>query len=71
MTSYCPVPGPVPTSPANNEYKPGFSAALMLKDLRLSQEGHFLKIKNTTGKKATAIYEEMKKNGSDDLDLEL
>jgi 3-hydroxyisobutyrate dehydrogenase len=38
ITSYCPVPGPVPTSPANNGYKPGFAAALMLKDLRLSQE---------------------------------
>jgi 3-hydroxyisobutyrate dehydrogenase len=38
LTSYCPVPGPVPTSPANNGYKPGFAAALMLKDLRLSQE---------------------------------
>ncbi len=31
LTSYCPVPGPVPTSPANNDYKPGFAAALMLK----------------------------------------
>ena len=38
LTTYCPVPGPVPTSPANNDYKPGFSAALMLKDLRLAQE---------------------------------
>jgi 3-hydroxyisobutyrate dehydrogenase len=38
LTSYCPVPGPVPTSPANNGYKPGFAAALMLKDLRLAQE---------------------------------
>ena len=37
LTSYCPVPGPVPTSPANNDYKPGFAAAMMLKDLRLSQ----------------------------------
>lgn len=37
LTSYCPVPGPVPTSPSNNDYKPGFAAALMLKDLRLSQ----------------------------------
>ena len=36
MTSYCPVPGPVPSSPANNDYKPGFSSALMLKDLRIS-----------------------------------
>jgi len=38
LNSYCPVPGPVPTSPANNGYKPGFATALMLKDLRLAQE---------------------------------
>jgi 3-hydroxyisobutyrate dehydrogenase len=38
LTSYCPVPGPVPASPANKGYKPGFAAALMLKDLRLAQE---------------------------------
>jgi 3-hydroxyisobutyrate dehydrogenase len=38
LTSYCPVPGPVPSSPANSGYKPGFSAALMLKDLKLAQE---------------------------------
>ncbi|MFK0277296.1 3-hydroxyisobutyrate dehydrogenase [Ensifer sp. NPDC090286] len=38
LTTYCPVPGPVPTSPANNEYKPGFAASLMLKDLKLSQQ---------------------------------
>jgi 3-hydroxyisobutyrate dehydrogenase len=38
LTTYCPVPGPVTTSPANRDYKPGFAAALMLKDLRLSQE---------------------------------
>ncbi len=37
LTSYCPVPGPVPTSPANNDYRPGFAAGLMLKDLRLAQ----------------------------------
>ena len=38
MTSYCPVPGPVPASPANREYQPGFTAAMMLKDLRLAQQ---------------------------------
>ena len=38
LTSYCPVPGPVPASPANRDYQPGFAAALMLKDLRLAQE---------------------------------
>ena len=38
INTYCPVPGPVPTSPANRDYQPGFAAALMLKDLKLSQE---------------------------------
>ena len=38
MTSYCPVPGPVPASPANRDYAPGFTAAMMLKDLRLAQQ---------------------------------
>jgi 3-hydroxyisobutyrate dehydrogenase len=38
LTSYCPVPGPVPASPANNHYKPGFATDLMVKDLKLSQE---------------------------------
>jgi 3-hydroxyisobutyrate dehydrogenase len=38
MTSYCPVPGPVPASPANRDYQAGFTAAMMLKDLRLSQD---------------------------------
>jgi 3-hydroxyisobutyrate dehydrogenase len=37
MTSYCPVPGPVPTSPANRDYKAGFTTAMMLKDLTLAQ----------------------------------
>ncbi|WP_267888490.1 3-hydroxyisobutyrate dehydrogenase [Nocardia yamanashiensis] len=36
LTSYCPVPGPVPTSPANNDYQPGFATALMTKDLGLA-----------------------------------
>ncbi|KQU54402.1 3-hydroxyisobutyrate dehydrogenase [Bosea sp. Leaf344] len=38
LTTYCPVPGPVPNSPANNGYKAGFASALMLKDMKLSQE---------------------------------
>jgi 3-hydroxyisobutyrate dehydrogenase len=38
ITANCPVPGPVPTSPANKDYKPGFAAALMLKDLNLAQK---------------------------------
>ena len=38
LTSYCPVPGPVPSSPANRDYRPGFTAAMMAKDLRLAQD---------------------------------
>ncbi len=38
LTSYCPVPGPVPSSPANRDYAAGFTAAMMLKDLRLAQQ---------------------------------
>jgi 3-hydroxyisobutyrate dehydrogenase len=38
LTNYCPVPGPVPNAPSNNQYKPGFASALMLKDLKLAQE---------------------------------
>jgi len=38
MTSYCPVPGPVPASPANRDYQAGFTAAMMLKDLNLAQQ---------------------------------
>jgi 3-hydroxyisobutyrate dehydrogenase len=38
LTNYCPAPGPVPAAPSNRDYTPGFAAALMLKDLGLSQE---------------------------------
>jgi 3-hydroxyisobutyrate dehydrogenase len=38
MTTYCPVPGPVPTSPANRDYAAGFTGAMMLKDLKLAQQ---------------------------------
>jgi 3-hydroxyisobutyrate dehydrogenase len=36
LTTYCPVPGPVPSSPANRDYEPGFTAEMMLKDLQLA-----------------------------------
>jgi 3-hydroxyisobutyrate dehydrogenase len=38
MTSYCPVPGPVPTAPSNRDYEGGFATTLMLKDLKLALE---------------------------------
>ena len=38
MTSYLPVPGPVPASPANNDYRPGFTGAMMAKDMKLARD---------------------------------
>ena len=38
MTSYLPVPGPVPGSPANNDYQPGFTGAMMAKDMKLARD---------------------------------
>jgi 3-hydroxyisobutyrate dehydrogenase len=57
LTSYCPVPGLVPASPANNNYKPGFSAALMLKDLKLAQQAAATAGAATPlGAEATQVY---------------
>jgi 3-hydroxyisobutyrate dehydrogenase len=57
LTSYCPVPGPVPASPANRGYKPGFAADLMLKDLTLSQEAARQSGASTAlGAHATELY---------------
>ena len=70
LTTYCPVPGPVPTSPANNEYKPGFAAALMLKDLRLSQEAAKVAGAVTPlGAHAESIYETFEKAGHGTTDF--
>lgn len=57
LSTYCPVPGPVPTSPANNSYKPGFASALMVKDLKLSQEAAAASGANTPmGALAAQLY---------------
>jgi 3-hydroxyisobutyrate dehydrogenase len=57
MTNYCPVPGPVPTSPANRDYQAGFTAAMMLKDLRLAQEAAKAAGANTPmGAEAATLY---------------
>jgi len=70
LTSYCPVPGPVPASPANNDYKPGFAAALMLKDLRLSQEAAKAAGAATPlGAHAESIYEAFEKAGHGGVDF--
>ncbi len=57
LTSYCPVPGPVPTAPSNRGYEGGFATAMMLKDLKLAQEAA-AKAGATTpmGAQAEALY---------------
>ncbi len=57
MNAYCPAPGVGPTSPADNGYKPGFAAELMLKDLRLSQQAAEAADADTPmGQMAAALY---------------
>ena len=57
MNAYCPAPGVGPTSPADNDYQPGFAAELMLKDLRLSQEAAIaVKADTPMGAMAQALY---------------
>jgi 3-hydroxyisobutyrate dehydrogenase len=64
MTSYCPVPGPVPASPANRDYKAGFTAAMMLKDLNLAQAAaRETRATTPLGAGAAAVYEQFVQNG--------
>ena len=57
LTNYCPVPGPVPTSPANRDYEAGFTAAMMLKDLKLSQAAaQGFEVSTPLGAAATMLY---------------
>lgn len=70
MTSYCPVPGPVPGSPANRDYEAGFTAAMMLKDLRLAQEAaQSAKAATPLGAQAAALYSLMESSGNDQVDF--
>ena len=58
MNAYCPAPGIGPQSPADNSYKPGFAADLMLKDLRLSQQAaKDVDADTPMGAAATALYQ--------------
>lgn len=57
MNVYCPAPGIGPQSPADNDYKPGFAAELMLKDLRLSQQAaEAVDADTPMGARATELY---------------
>jgi 3-hydroxyisobutyrate dehydrogenase len=70
LTTYCPVPGPVPASPANNSYKPGFAAALMLKDLKLAQEAANSAGANTPiGAHAAELYKQYNEAGNEGADF--
>ena len=64
MTSYCPAPGPVAASPANNDYEPGFTVAMMLKDLRLAQDAADGASANIAfGKQAEQLYAQLDQEG--------
>lgn len=70
LTTYCPVPGPVPTSPANNDYKPGFASALMVKDLTLAQDAAKAAGAATPlGKHAQEIYQSFDAAGQGGVDF--
>lgn len=70
MTSYCPVPGVGPQSPADNGYQGGFAAALMLKDLRLAMEAaESAGAQVPMGARARELYEAFAEAGQGGLDF--
>lgn len=70
MNAYCPAPGVGPQSPADNNYKPGFAASLMLKDLGLSQQAaQQVKAETPLGAHALALYNNMVDDGQGDRDF--
>lgn len=70
MENYAPVPGVLDNVPANNDYKPGFTVAMMLKDLRLSQNSAETAGVNTAmGQCATTLYQHCLDEGMGELDF--
>jgi 3-hydroxyisobutyrate dehydrogenase len=70
LTSYCPVPGPVPLSPANCDYAPGFTAVMMLKDLRLAHQAAGATAAPTPlGAAAANLYQMFVDDGTAGLDF--
>jgi len=70
LTTYCPVPGPVPTAPSNRNYAGGFASALMLKDLKLSQAAAQSSGATTPlGAEATQLYSLFAAKGQGGLDF--
>ena len=65
MNSYCPAPNVGPQSPADNDYRPGFSTAMMVKDLALAQDAASMTNTNTRlGKLALQIYQQFASHGN-------
>ena len=70
LTSYCPVPGPLPASPANRDYQPGFAAEMMLKDLKLAQDAaHSSGAATPLGAQAAALYSMFCNSGGEGVDF--
>ena len=70
VNTYCPAPAVGPESPADRDYKPGFAAELMLKDLKLSQEAaNAVSAPTELGKHATEIYETFISEGGKGMDF--
>lgn len=70
LSTYCPVPGPVPASPANRGYAGGFAAALMLKDLKLAQAAaQSVGAPTPLGAEAAQLYSLFAAQGHDALDF--
>jgi 3-hydroxyisobutyrate dehydrogenase len=70
LTTYCPVPGPVATSPANRDYKAGSTVAMMLKDLKLAQSAaQSANAATPLGAEAAQLYALLAARGHDGLDF--
>jgi 3-hydroxyisobutyrate dehydrogenase len=70
LTTYCPVPGVGPKTPADNDYRPGFATALMLKDLTLAQESAAASGASTPlGAHARALYAGFAEAGGTEKDF--
>lgn len=70
LTTYCPVPGPVPAAPSNREYAGGFATALMLKDLKLSQTAaQSVGAATPLGAEAAQLYSLFANQGHANLDF--
>ena len=70
LTSYCPWPGPVPAAPSNRNYEGGFAAAMMLKDLKLSQDAaEACGASTPLGGGAEALYNEFVDRGHASMDF--